>query len=332
MAIYSFITALNNLSVISVSGTQRRDYLHGQLTIATKEFDPTMARFAAHCDFKGKMFTAMLVSEFDDAFLLGVHKDSVAVSEAVLKKYAVFSKVSISISQSYHAVGVAGTDNIGHLQLLFPNLSGNHMDATHNEYGQVICFNDASLRYLCYLNDKGTKRLLEVSKIEQFSHCDTWDLLEIEAGIANIQTETISQFVPQMLNFQCLGAIDFNKGCYMGQEVVARTKFLGKNKRATFLLSHDHTSLEPIEASTTAPIKAGDTLEMQIGENWRRAGTVVRSWTSHSLSAGAAPSQGPIKVKLLAVLPNDIDTSVVIRLQNSNIRLAIEALPYEVKS
>ena len=200
---------------------------------------------------------------------------------------------------------------VSHLKVLFPTLQELHLQVANNEFGQVVCFNDTSLRYLCYLTENGKQRLLDISDSNQYSTSEKWNLLEIEAGIANIQTATIGQFVPQMLNFQSINAIDFDKGCYMGQEVVARTKFLGKNKRATFLLQANNT-----QQSTTT---AGDNVEIQIGESWRRGGVIVRS----------AVNENGI-LNLLAVMPNDTIIGSVARIKGTNIELKVMKMPYEI--
>jgi folate-binding protein YgfZ len=318
--------ALHDVKIIRVSGEQRHEYMHGQLTIATTGFDKNQARVSAHCDFKGKMFSSMIVSDFQDSFLLSMHKDSALESEAQLKKYGVFSKVDITINQVLHPVGIAGEENIAYLKEIFPSLSEKNMAATSSDSGQVVCFNDASLRYLCYLSDTAKQQLLALSKREELASSTLWNTLEIEAGLANIQSATLGQFVPQMLNFQNLHAIDFDKGCYMGQEVVARTKFLGKNKRATFLL----TGI--IDKTVSSPaINAGDVLEMQIGESWRRAGVVVRSALSEMVDDKRKNSHSNgMQIKLLGVLPNDTAQNTVLRLKDSEVMLNITLLPYAV--
>lgn len=314
--LHSFIASLDDLSILKIAGEQRFEYLHGQITIATKNAPIGSARLAAHCDFKGKMFSAMVVSQTNDAFLLSMHKDAARESEAQLKKYGVFSKVEIAMCNDLQAVGVTGEKNINLLKKLFPSLSETPMSTQENEFGQTICFNDTSLRYLSYLTDKGTQQLRDISGNEDFIACDSWNMLEIEAGIANIQQATIGQFIPQMLNFQCINAIDFDKGCYMGQEVVARTKFLGKNKRASFLLS--------AEESNNIAVNAGDDLEVQIGDSWRRGGVVVRSAKQQS-------DQG-ISLKLLAVMPNDTELGTKVRLKACGTALNLMPMPYNLQA
>ena len=310
----SFITSLPNLAIIEVLGEQRHDYLHGQLTVATKQFEKDVAKRAAHCDFKGKMFSALTLTEFNDSFLLSSEESAAKESLAQLKKYGVFSKVEISLNQNLKAYGAFGAEAIVLMKALFKELNETHLNVVSNEFGQVITFNDANLHYLAYLTETGQARLNDMYEMAVVDDHNLWDAIEIEAGIANVQAQTIGEFVPQMLNFQAIGAIDFDKGCYMGQEVVARTKFLGKNKRATFILEGDLNDSK-VKADI---LQVGNNIEMQLGENWRRAGVVNRV----SIVDG--------KVRLLAVMANDMQAGSMLRLKGSDLGLTLKPLPYEL--
>lgn len=306
----SFVAPLPSMQVIQVSGEQAHEYLHGQLTVATKTFDENSAKLAAHCDFKGKMFSVLLVSRHQGSFLLCTHKQAAEASLTQLKKYAVFSKVDININEQLFAFGISGNDNKDAVKNLFPELSNTHLSTSSNEYGHIICFNDNSQRYLCWLTPEGKKRFNEILISEPSDSESLWERLEIAAGIANVQADTIGEFVPQMLNLQSIDAIDFGKGCYMGQEVVARTKFLGKNKRATFILRGTCQSM-PKQAT------CGNNIEIQIGDNWRRGGVLARITKVGN------------EVLALAVMSNDTELGSVVRLKDSELSLVVEPLPYE---
>ena len=127
--------------------------------------------------------------------------------------------------------------------------------------------------------------------------------------MGNIQQATLGEFVPQMLNFQAINAIDFDKGCYMGQEVVARTKFLGKNKRACFILEGDCETL-PEQAIV------GKLLEIQLDENWRRGGVINRACFDNG------------RLYILAVMANDTEVGSVVRLKDTEVHLKVCELPY----
>ncbi|MFW8592397.1 tRNA-modifying protein YgfZ [Glaciecola sp. 2405UD65-10] len=303
------VSPLSQLTIVEVGNEQRYEYLHGQLTVATQNFDAKTARIAAHCDFKGKMFAALTLSEYDDKFLLSMHHESAQESLLQLKKYGVFSKVDIEQNKTLNCVGVAGEHGITLLNEMFNDLPQEHLHLSTNEYGQAICFNDSSLRYLCYLNEQGLALLNQKMAGTDYSETSAWEKLEIEAGLGNIQQATLGEFVPQMLNFQAINAIDFDKGCYMGQEVVARTKFLGKNKRACFILEADCETL-PEQATV------GKLLEIQLDENWRRGGVINRACFDNG------------RLYILAVMANDTEVGSVVRLKDTEVHLKVCELPY----
>ena len=137
-----------------------------------------------------------------------------------------------------------------------------------------------------------------------------WEIADINAGLGDIRETTINEYVPQMLNLQIMNAIDFEKGCYMGQEVVARTKYLGRNKRAGFIL----------KTQTATNDLSGEQLEYQIGENWRPGGKILRSGTD----AG--------QTWIFAILANDTQQGSAFRVKSSpNIIFIAQALPYPLQ-
>lgn len=308
----SILTKLQSRCILSIKGEGKDDYLHGQITIDTKNFDSAKARLAAHCDFKGKMWSLFVTSKTNDAFHLIMPKESTERSLGEFKKYGVFSKVDIQVEENtWEILGATGTEAKSALSALFPALSDEHLSVQSSSLGQVICFNDIDLRYLITLNAEGYKRLLSHYSGEVIDDESTFDMLEIEAGIAYLSQNTVGEYVPQMFNLQALNGIDFNKGCYMGQEVVARTKFLGKNKRALYILQ----SNKPLDAEN---LKPGALLEKSIGDNWRRGGVIVRS------------SSNSKTTKLLAVLANDTQEDDVLRLKESMETLRVLPLPYSI--
>ncbi|MDT0595820.1 tRNA-modifying protein YgfZ [Glaciecola petra] len=312
----SFLALLDDISVINVAGEQAHEYLHGQVTVATNPFDVASAKIAAHCDFKGKMFSTMFVSysEALDAstphFKLWAHTDGAKESLLQLKKYGVFSKVDIAIDTDVKVYGGFGEHCFEQLHVFFPSLNKQHLSVQSNQFGQIITFNDNTMRFLVCLTTCGQERLADVLNGEKLVDKQYWDRLEILAGLANIQQATVGEYVPQMLNLQSIGAIDFDKGCYMGQEVVARTKFLGKNKRACFIAKCDAQDVDVSKVSVASAI------EIKLGENWRRAGSLNRFAIADK------------ELHVLVVLPIDTEIGSIIRIKDSNILLTIGPLPY----
>ena len=208
-----------------------------------------------------------------------------------LKKFAVFSKVEIAADER-HATGIAGTGSDSWISAQFGLEQSGLIDG-----GMAVKIEQD--RWLLVSNQ-------QADALPQGDESLWWGL-EIKAGLPHMEAVHQGEFIPQMLNLQALDGISFNKGCYMGQETVARAKYRGANNRALFLLA----------GSASEPVNAGDTLELQLGDNWRRSGMVLNAWQQ----AG--------QVWLTAVLPKDTEADAQFRLkQDEGSRLTLQPLPY----
>ncbi|MEG3766167.1 glycine cleavage system protein T, partial [Alteromonas sp. 14N.309.X.WAT.G.H12] len=268
---HNFMMPLHNFTVISVTGEQRDDYLHGQLTVDTKALDDHEVRRAAHCDFKGKTWSLSLVIRHKEALWLSINKSSAEHTLAQLNKYGVFSKVTIAPCDDTQS-----DDTLKHFAFSGPmaeqwltghfgSLPDAPLSSVQHDTGVLIRLDHPDNVFIAILNSQGVDALNSSDLPNQIkAYKDTvFEALSIKNGIPDISGEAVNQFVPQMMNVQALNGIDFNKGCYMGQEVVARTRYLGKNKRAGFALCFP----EAID------VTVGDSIEIEVASGWRRGGT-----------------------------------------------------------
>ena len=308
-----FITQLENLSCIAFSGPQAQEYLQGQVTIDVTKMSNDKARLGAHCDFKGKAWSVFTAALSQDVFYLTMHKSALEKSLSEFKKYGVFSKVDIkACDDELSFYGVSGTKKRASISSMFSNLSEEHLSVHSNEMGSAICINITSPRYLLMLNEKGKASLDQLIKGDELADENEWNALDILDAMPHITAATSNEFVPQMLNLQAIAGIDFDKGCYMGQETVARTKFLGRNKRAAFILINSKSDSE-------VEINSGMALEKQVGDNWRSGGTVIQS---------AVLDDDRL---VLGVLANDTQLGDVLRLKEfPELQFEVNALPYKL--
>ncbi|AAV81660.1 folate-binding protein [Idiomarina loihiensis] len=277
---------LTDYGILSVSGEDADSFLQGQLTCDLRKLDQDNCLYGAHCDQTGKAFSIFWLYREDDAVFLIMHRSAIEGSLAQLKKFGVFSKVTIEdVSDDWSIAGVFGSKAA----------------SVAAEFdGRVMQVGTSPDQYL----------LLSQQPISTDYPQPYWDALEIERVRPQLTSENIQAFVPQMMNLQVWDGISFDKGCYIGQETIARMKYLGKQKRALFRLS----------GKVTAQVTAGTQLEKAIGENWRRAGTVIM-----------AVNRTDTQVDLLAVLPSDIDTDTAIRVRDDDASLLeIHSLPYQL--
>ncbi|MBQ4836135.1 YgfZ/GcvT domain-containing protein [Pseudoalteromonas luteoviolacea] len=292
------------LRLLLVSGQDKLSYLHGQVTQDMNLVQDNNFLWTGHCSPKGKLWAALRVLRLDDAFcLLGSQPEAEAACRE-LSKYGVFAKVDINLSE-HQCFGVLADsfDEVCHTFNLQFDTDNN---ACSFNGGKALKIDDSSLILIL----ENTTSLPTEYTVELDS--TTFEVRDILAGEPQLGEHGIDEFVPQMVNLQALNGISFKKGCYTGQETVARMRYLGKNKRAMFI----------VQGQSESSIEVQD-LEMQLDEgNWRRAGKVIRQTYDAATKTYYA----------LAVLPNDLENSAVLRPKdNLSVSLNIKALPYSIE-
>ena len=299
-----YANKLKNNGIIQITGEERAKYLQGQITADINELNDNNALLACHCNFKGKTWSVFFTFAWQDSILLVTHNSVLKQSLSELNKYGVFAKVDISDqSDNWQITGGSGDLFEGALKEIFGELPTSDRSVISNSNGLVMSVECPEQRYLI-IQPNNAKKLLSCDISEDSVQ---WEIADIKAGLGDIRASTVDEYVPQMLNLQALNAIDFEKGCYMGQEVVARTKYLGRNKRAGFILKTD---------STTDDL-SGEQLEYQIGENWRPGGKILRSGAD------------AVQTWIFAVLAKDTEIGATFRVKSSqNLIFVTQALPY----
>jgi len=196
---------LNRYGLLSVTGADARGFLHAQLTNDISKLPADRSALAGWCTAKGRLLATMLVIPSPDGFLLQLARDLAPAVARRLTMFVLRSKVKIADeSDAWAQFGV------------WKGLS-----AVTWEDGSVSV-PVGSLRHLKI----GKGLALDCSRKEQ-----DWTLEEIRAGRPWISAATQDQFVPQMVNLEQIGGVDFQKGCYPGQEIVARAQYRGEVKR-----------------------------------------------------------------------------------------------------
>jgi folate-binding protein YgfZ len=233
---------LTQFGVIDATGDDAASFLHGQLTNDTQHLDAANARLAGYCSAKGRLLASFLTWRSGDTIRLLLSKD---VQPAVQKRLSMFilrAKAKLAdASGELAVVGLAG-DVRKALSGVFDALPDGVHVQVDGTAGSLIRVPDAleRLRYL-WIGPKAQVEALLPSlddKLKRVSPA-VWDWLDIRAGEPRITQPVVEQFVPQMVNFDVLGAVNFRKGCYPGQEVVARSQYRGTIKRRTSLANVD---------------------------------------------------------------------------------------------
>ncbi|WIO75157.1 hypothetical protein QP938_04410 [Porticoccaceae bacterium LTM1] len=219
----SLLFALEDHAVITLTGGNGSQLLQGQVTCDIKTLNAENSLFGAHCTPKGRVIALFHIAQWtEDTIALITRKDQVETLLQSLGKFAPFFKTEIRVNEEIKILGLSG-EVAGQL----PELSAPYKNIPLPDGRQLLLIdNDEAQSFWEEMENKATTAGLPL-----------WELMDIRAGLPKISTATIDSFVPQMINLQALDAISFKKGCYSGQEVVARMKYLGKLKKRMYRLS-----------------------------------------------------------------------------------------------
>ncbi|WP_145531789.1 tRNA-modifying protein YgfZ [Yersinia kristensenii] len=305
------LISLDDWALVTLTGADRVKYLQGQVTADIDALPADQHVLCAHCDAKGKMWSNLRLFYRGEGLAFIERRNVLDNQLRELKKYAVFSKVVIAAQPDAALLGVAGAQAKTALAGIFAELPDAEHPVVQQGNSTLLHFSLPAERFLLVTDAEQAQQLVEkLSDQAQLNNSKQWLALDIEAGFPIIDTDNSAQFIPQATNIQALNGISFSKGCYTGQEMVARAKYRGANKRALYWLA----------GSANRVPTAGEDLEWQLGDNWRRTGSVL---------AAIALSDGTVWVQ--AVLNNDLAADSVLRVRDDTESvLTIQPLPYSL--
>jgi tRNA-modifying protein YgfZ len=230
---------LSHLGLLEISGADAVTFLQGQVTNDVKLLAGTNAHYSAYCNPKGRMLALFLAFAHHDHLHLQFNRELLEPIMKRLKMYVMRSKVEIKdVSDSIIKFGLNGPQAASMLASLFASIPSEDYQLVTLENGAILKLPSAigSARFEIFSDATNAPLIWDALKTNcQLVEKPHWDWLEIQMGIPDIELKTQEQFVPQMLNLDILNGINFKKGCYTGQEIVARTHYLGAVKRRTYL-------------------------------------------------------------------------------------------------
>ena len=223
------IAPLAHLGLIRARGSDARTFLQGQLTNDVAGLGLSQARLAGFCSAKGRLQASFIVWKLaDDDLLLAC---AASLLPATLKRLSMFVlRAKCKLTDASAELSVFGATGVSAAALVGDTPAWGLRSAFG---GTLIRLPDV---------DGVARALLAVSPADAPSaeaSPEAWHLFEVRSGIPTIEAATVEQFVPQMLNYELIGGVDFQKGCYPGQEVVARSQYRGTIKRRMFLFECD---------------------------------------------------------------------------------------------
>jgi folate-binding protein YgfZ len=218
------IAVLDEHGLLEVTGEEARAFLHAQLSNDVEHLAAGHARYAGWCSAKGRLLATLLVVPHSGGFLLQLARD---LAPAVAKRLSMFvlrAKVKLAdASAQWTQFGLWGEGSEAQLAALGLAVPGEDLAAAHAN--GAIAVRVAPQRYVL-LAPAAVRAELAIN-----ATAEDWALAEIRAGRPQVVQATQDQFVPQMVNLELTGGVDFQKGCYPGQEIVARTQYRGQLKR-----------------------------------------------------------------------------------------------------
>jgi folate-binding protein YgfZ len=301
------ITPLTSWGIISVTGDDKKSYLQGQLTCDVVALESSHSTLGAHCDAKGKVWSIFDLFYLNEGYGLFLHASGIETSLSELKKYAVFSKVDISLATE-QVFGIVGSkaDN-------FIQQHANSSDDVCQCLGGTAVKIESN-RWLFIINESAQAKFIDVTKDLRWLSDSIWDYFDIKSARPRVTKSMQNEHIPQALNLQALDGISFQKGCYTGQETVARAKYRGMNKRSLYIINSQPQS---IELTPNQPFL----VERSVGENWRKAGELI---CYHQQKNGT--------VLGLIILPNDLEPDTQLRSTDyPELKFALAQLPYPLE-
>lgn len=239
------IYPLTHLGSLTVSGKDAAKLLQGQLTCNINEISESKSVFAAMCNPKGRVIATFLLLKKADTFILLLPSEMLESVQKRLQMYVL--RADVKISDSTDNLCLLGSSEPGQPCQPFSTVISNGLIKINlpGNLSRKLLITDADLG-LRYWSEQS---VLQNQGSYQPSTIEAWRYSDMLSGLPWVTTVTSEEFIPQMLNVDQLGGVSFNKGCYTGQEIVARTHYLGKAKRELVLAECEFSSAPELMAN-----------------------------------------------------------------------------------
>ena len=239
-----FVAPITDQGLIALDGEESAKFLHSQLTNDVEHLGSGDVRLAGYCSPKGRLLASFLMWRSETTIYLQLPHEIQAPIQKRLSMFVLRAKTKLTDATAQDGLdvvlGFGGDRAEAVLHGWFDALPPQPYTRIEHPLGTVLRVADAfgSARYQ-WLMSAATANTIAAELKDKLvvGGAQAWRLAEIHAGVPQIDRATQEQFVPQMVNFELLGAVNFKKGCYPGQEIVARSQYLGKLKRRTTLVS-----------------------------------------------------------------------------------------------
>lgn len=304
----NWVAPLPRFDLLSIAGPDTITFLQGQTSADFLQLNSEHALPGCYASPKGRLYCSFLAGlPQNDNVSLRMDAALVESTAAVLAKYMVFSKAERQAEQEQKLVfGIRGADGAGWLQQQLGSAAGGKMHCRQNPQMLAIQLDEQGELFECWVAaEQANAFWQQATAVLTAVHGNHWEAAMIAAGLAEVSEQNREQLLPQMLNYDLTGHINFKKGCYPGQEVIARLHYRGSSKRRLYRASC---------ASDTVTI--GDTIyseaEQKVGEVVRVARLDNNQW------------------QLLAIINVDSASEQVVTLHKNGAVLTLLEHPYAI--
>jgi tRNA-modifying protein YgfZ len=304
---------LSHYGLISAQGADAATFIQGQLTNDIRDVSDQHSQLSACCTPKGRMLASFRIFKRDESFYLSLPQSLLEPTLKRLRMFLLMAKAKLEdASQSLVGIGVSGPHIEQHLKDMKLDLPAQSDDVTQSQSYTLIRLAGPHPRFAIYGELDAMMTLWNHLNVHAAPVGPAaWEMLDIHAGIPTIYPQTSEAFVPQMVNLQVINGVNFRKGCYTGQEIVARMQYLGKLKRRMFRIHID----------TQQVVNPGDALHAPGSTSGQGTGNIV--------SAQPDPNGGYMALAVIDI--NDADAGDLHLLNASGPAITLLDLPYAVE-
>lgn len=260
----SVLCDLSHLGLITAHGADTQNFLQSQLSNDAREVNATHSQLSGYCSAKGRLLALFRIFQIGEIFYLQLPLELVEQTLKRLRMFVMRAKVTLDDATNQQLrIGFAGPQAERQLSAAVGLLP--------QAVNEVVSSNEITVLRLPGLNprfevisDVGKIQALwqQLSTQSALAGAEVWSMLDILAGVPEVYKSSVEEFIPQMVNLTALGGVNFKKGCYPGQEIVARMQYLGTLKRRMYLA---HIAVEDAPVVRTPLHEAGTDGTQSIG-------------------------------------------------------------------
>ena len=223
---------------LKISGDDAGKFLQGQFSNDINLLEKDISQYSSYSTNQGKVIAILRILKDKDSYLILINKEISDYFIQKLSMYILMSKVTIEMTNEYHIIGICGQMS---KELLSSYNAKNSSDIKEDDSYQILDNNSEYFSSSTLIYKDEAKEINEIKKLltkDQLGF-NVNKLSDYYNRILRVTMETKEQYIPQVLNLEKLNGINYKKGCYTGQEIVARTHYLGKIKKQIFLINHN---------------------------------------------------------------------------------------------